>query len=573
MSAGVKECDVGQESRKAIILGLDGATFDVLLPRIERGQMPNLASILTVGVWGGLQSTTPPFSAQAWVSMVTGKNQARHGVVDFWERSPDQPLGQRRNFVTARLIQGETLWQIVGRHGLRAGVINVPVTYPPPAVDGYLVSGLLTPRGVDDFVYPAALMDEVRAMVPNYEPDPFDPLGATKRQILELESWMEKHEKVSRHLLESDPADLFFSVVQALDHLQHLFWNEIAGAAGRGRYASLIDRCYRLADEIIGHRLRMLDGRTHLFLVSDHGFGPVCKWFHVNRFLLERGLLALGEVQSGGMGVLPARLGLTPQRLRSLVRRLDVLGLRRSVGRLARVTLGRQIDRALTPPIDWDRTQAISGSPATEGIYVNLKGRELQGIVAPGTSYEALRERLIVELGALRDPETGEPVVRAVHRREDLYEGPFLDLLPDVVFDLGAGPYLASDALPSPAREGGAGGAVVERLPDDFVQGRHRATGIFAAVGPDIRRREVGRVEGARIIDVAPTVLYSLGLPIPEDMDGRPLLEIFDQVYRTAHPVRYARPELAGEQVPEPVYNENDAAEMERRLRGLGYVS
>lgn len=564
---------MGQESRKAIILGLDGATFDVLLPRIERGQMPNLASILTEGVWGGLQSTTPPFSAQAWVSMATGKNQARHGVVDFWERSPDQPLGQRRNFVTARQIQGETLWQIVGRHGLQVGVINVPVTYPPPVVNGYLISGLLTPRGMDDFVYPAALMDEVQAVVPNYDPDPFDPLGVTRRQILELESWMEKHEKVSRHLLESDPTDLFFSVVQALDHLQHLFWNEIAGAAGQGRYAALLDRCYGLADEIIGHRLRMLDGRTHLFLVSDHGFGPVYKWFHVNRFLLERGLLALGEVRSGGMGMFPARLGLTPQRLRSLIRRLDVLGLRRSVGRLARVTLGRQIDRALTPPIDWDRTQAISGSPATEGIYVNLKGRDPQGIVTPGAPYEALRERLIAELGTLRDPETGEPVVRAVHRREELYEGPFLDLLPDVVFDLGAGPYLVSDALPSPAYEESAGGAVVERLPDDFVQGRHRATGIFAAVGPDIHRRGADRIEGARIIDVAPTVLYSLGLPIPEDMDGRPLLEIFDQVYRTAHPVRFARPELAEEQVPTPAYDENDVAEMERRLRGLGYVS
>ena len=116
-----------RDGRKTIILGLDGATFDVLLPRVERGQMPNLAALLEEGVRGGLQSTTPPFSAQAWVSLATGKNQARHGVVDFWEPSPDHV---RRNFVTARLIRGETLWQIVGRHGLRVGLVNVPVTYP-----------------------------------------------------------------------------------------------------------------------------------------------------------------------------------------------------------------------------------------------------------------------------------------------------------------------------------------------------------------------------------------------------------------------------------------------------------
>ena len=554
------------EGRKAIILGLDGATFDVLLPRVEQGQMPNLAALLKEGVWGGLQSTTPPFSAQAWVSLATGKNQARHGVVDFWEPSPWPPAlapGHRRSFVTARLIRGETLWQTAGRHGLRVGVVNVPVTYPPQMVNGYLVSGFLTPQGGAGFTYPPALKDQILSLVPDYHPDPFDPLGASKRQILELEGWMQKHEQVARHLLEREPVDLFFSVVQALDHLQHLFWNDIAGQADDHAYAPLIDRCFGLADQIIGHRRQMLDGRTNLFLVSDHGFGPAHKWFHVNRFLLERGLLALGETQGGGLGSTLNRLGLTPQKLRGLIRRMDVLGLRRRMGRLARVTLGRQIDRSLTLPIDWGQTQAVSGSPAVEGIYVNLKGREPQGIVEPGAPYETLRERLMAELQVLRDPETGETVVHAVYRREDLYDGPFLDLLPDVVFGFGDSPYLASDAL----------GAVqmLERLPRDYLQGRHRSTGIFVAAGPDIR--DGGRIEGAQIVDVAPTVLYALGLPIPEDMDGRPLLEILNPDYQQAHPVRYSRPELAEEASPEPGYDAEEAAEMERRLRGLGYVS
>lgn len=551
---------MGEDGRKAIILGLDGATFDVLLPRIERGQMPNLAALLKRSAWGGLQSTTPPFSAQAWVSLATGKNQGQHGVVDFWEPSPDHV---RRSFASARLIRGETLWQIAGRHGLRVAVINVPVTYPPQAVNGYLVSGFLTPQGRDDYAYPPALREEILDLVPDYNPDPFDPVGASRRQILELEGWMEKHERVSRHLMERAPPDLWFSVVQALDHLQHLFWDDISGEANTGRYASLVDRCYSLADEIIGQRMDLLDERTHLFLVSDHGFGAARKWFYVNRFLQERGLLVLGEVQRGGAGAVVAHLGLTPQRLRSLVRRLDVLGLRRWVGRMARVTLGRQIDQSLTPPIDWSRTQALAGSPATEGIYVNLKGREPQGIVEPGAAYEALRARLMAELQALRDPETGELVVHAVYRREELYEGPFLDQLPDVVFDLDDGPYLASDA-PTASQ-------VVEPLPRDLLQGRHRSTGIFVAAGPDIR--EGKQIEGARIVDVAPTVLHALELPIPEDMDGEPLLQILHDDYQAAHPVRYSTPRAAEEAAPAAVYDEEDAAEMERRLRGLGYVS
>jgi predicted AlkP superfamily phosphohydrolase/phosphomutase len=233
------------------------------------------------------------------------------------------------------------------------------------------------------------------------------------------------------------------------------------------------------------------------------------------------------------------------------------------MGRLARVTLGRQLESKLVPPIDWSRTKAVSGSPATEGIFLNVTGREREGIVEPGQAYEALREQLIADLSALRDPESGGAVVTAVHRREDIYEGPFLDLLPDLVFDLGDGPYLASDAL--------VASQVLEPLPGDYLQGRHRSKGVFAAVGPGIGEGQ--RIEGARIIDVAPTVLYSLGLPIPEDMDGRPMLEIFDEEYRARHPVEYASPELPEGPAPEPTYDEEDAAEMERRLRGLGYVS
>jgi predicted AlkP superfamily phosphohydrolase/phosphomutase len=552
--------------RKVIILGLDGATWDVLLPRVERDEMPNLAALLQRGAWGGLQSTTPPFSAQAWVSLSTGKNQGRHGVVDFWERSPGAPLSEHRTFVSSSLVRGETVWQTAGRQGRRVGVVNVPVTYPPAPVVGYLVSGFLTPPGKRDYVYPAALADEIEALVPGYKPDPFDPLGATQQQLVELAGWMEKHEKVARQLMERHPVDLFFSVVQAIDHLQHLFWNDIAGRSNDLSRSALIDRCYALADDILGHRLGRLDGETALFLVSDHGFGPARTWFHVNRFLLERGLLALGEVQGSGPGAALARLGLTPQKLRSLVRRLDLLGLRRRVGRLARVTAGRQIDAALARPIDWSRTQAISGSPASEGIYVNLKGREPCGAVEPGEPYEALRDRLAAELLALRDPGTSERVVHAVYRREELYSGPFLDLLPDLVFDLGDGPYLASDA-PMAAR-------VLEPLPPNLLQGRHRPTGVFAAAGAGIA---TGRaVEGARIVDVAPTVLYALDVPIPDDVDGRPLLEIFDDEYRASHPVRYAptveETDLTG--LPKPDRStEEEEAEMERRLRGLGYIS
>jgi predicted AlkP superfamily phosphohydrolase/phosphomutase len=564
-----------QLGKKAVVLGLDGATFDVLNPRVADGQMPNLAALLEEGVWGPLQSTVPPFSAQAWVSMATGKNQARHGVVDFWERSPDQTPDQHDRFVTADSVQAETLWQIVGRQGLQVGIVNVPVTYPPAPLNGYLVSGFLTPQGRDDFAFPPTLKAEIEGLVPGYNPDPFDPLGAGRQQILDIERWMEKHEQVSRHLAERYPSDLFFSVIQALDHVQHLFWDTAVSRADEGDVAPVVNRCYDVADEAIGHRRQMIDGETNLFLVSDHGFGRANKWFHVNRFLQERGYLVLDRSQSAGLRPMLAQLGLTPQRFRALVRRLDVLGLRRGVGRLGRVTLGRRLDRALLPPIDWARTTAISGSPATEGIYVNLKGREPKGSVEPGADYEAVRERLMQDLASFCNPETGEPVVRAVYRREDLYEGPFLDLLPDIVFDLGESPYLASDALPSLLSARGKAGQsqILEPLPEGLLQGRHQPMGIFLAFGPDIRRQGERPIEGARIIDVAPTILYSMGLPIPEDMDGRPLIEIFDADFVAKHPIRHSPAQASSPAGSGSQVDQEDTSEMERRLRGLGYIS
>ena len=187
----------------------------------------------------------------------------------------------------------------------------------------------------------------------------------------------------------------------------------------------------------------------------------------------------------------------------------------------------------------------------------------------PGESYEALRDRLAAELLALRDPDTGKAVVQAVYRREELYNGPFLDLLPDLVFDLGDGPYLASDA-PMAAK-------MLEPLPSNLLQGRHRPTGVLAATGAGIAAGR--RIEGARIVDVAPTILYALDLPIPDDMDGRPLVEIFEKEFQQSHPVRHApavdEKDLTG--LGKPVRStestEEEEAEMERRLRGLGYIS
>ncbi len=558
---------MGKREQRVVVLGLDGATFEVLRPMMARGVLPNLSRVMHEGVWGRLESTVPPFSVQAWVSMATGKNPAKHGVTDFWDLSAGK---SQREFASSNSIQGETLWEILSRHGKGVGVINVPVTYPPLKVNGYMISGLLTPRDEVDYTYPAELRAEILGVLGDYAADPYDPLFPNKGLLREFLYWMRKREEANRYLLSRYPWDFFINVIQALDHLQHLFWHHLDlhhpyySPREAKRYSPLITECYGLADVIVGERLKMLDGRTTLFVISDHGFGPAHKWFHVNRLLAHLGLLVFQERGGSLLSSLMRRCGLTPQTVKKIVRRGDVFGFRRWVmGRAARIGFSKRVGGLLTWPIDWSRSKAYSGSPATQGIYINLRGREPGGIVEPGGEYEDVRDSVISELLRLSDPDTGTSVIERAYRREAIYNGPFLSQLPDVVFSFDGQPYLASDDA--------SAGPVLERIPRNHLGGRHKPDGVFLAVGANIR--EGGTIEGARIIDVAPTVLYAMGLPVPKDMDGKVLLETFASKYREAQPVRYEDVKITErEGESEATYSEEEVTEIEERLKGLGYL-
>jgi predicted AlkP superfamily phosphohydrolase/phosphomutase len=548
---------------RVIVLGIDGATFDLLLPWVEQGKLPNLKRTLQEGSYGVLHSTIPPYSAQAWVSMMTGRQPSKHGVVDFFERQPGR---QQHAFISSTLVQGETIWEILGRHGKRVGAVNVPLTYPPLPVNGYMVSGFMTPRGRDDYTYPPELRDEIMAVTGQYDPDPWD-LLSPDQDLVSIRRWMGITEQAARYLHDRHPVDVYVSVIQALDHLQHHFWDALT-AEGTQRMpedaigAELQD-CYKALDEAIGVRLQWLDEDTTLFMASDHGFQPVNSWFHVNHWLAEQGFLRFTVAHAGAFRTAITRLGWSREGLKKWVRRLDPLGLRRVLGRFTRAAIADKIDDSLSLPIDWSQTVAYSGSRTSEGIYINLKGREPGGVVEPGQEYEQVRARIMDALASLVDPRTGQPAVSAVYRREDVYSGPYTEQMPDILFALDDKPYLVSES--TVAKE------VFTPMDEDAVTGRHHSLGLFAAMGPQIRR---GATTQANIVDIAPTILYALDLPVPRDMDGRVLEEVFTAQYRAAHPVRYEDSEVGGPGSGDEAqgYNQEEEQEMLRRLRGLGYI-
>jgi len=138
---------------KVLVIGLDGATFDLIKPFAAQGQLPHLKKLMDAGAWSELSSTIPPVTASAWTSFMTGKNPGAHGLFDFMQRRKGSydlvPVSSGER-------DGKTLWEVAGDAGRKVIVMGVPVTYPPTPVNGLLVTGMLTPRGAkNSTIWPA----------------------------------------------------------------------------------------------------------------------------------------------------------------------------------------------------------------------------------------------------------------------------------------------------------------------------------------------------------------------------------------------------------------------------------
>ncbi len=551
---------MNQTIDRVILVGFDGATWALLRPWIEQGRLPAFARAVQEGTAGELLSSTPPYSAPAWVSFATGMNPGKHGVVDFWQPDPD---GSGERPISALSVAVPTLWDLLSGAGRRVAVLNVPVTYPPRPVNGLLVSGMMTPSEDAAWAHPPELREELRGRPGGYAVNPYATAAQSEEFLRRVLTWVPRREAAHRDLLGRERWALFANVVQASDPIQHHFWNALDPEHPAGqpdlaqRYGDLIHRCYAEMDAVLQHRLEQVDEGTALLVMSDHGFGPAHKYVHINRLLAELGLLRFQR------GEALRHRGVSMSRLYRLLRRLDPWNLRGRLSNRLRQFLRRQVDRLVAPPVDWARTRAYAGRSSGESVWINLHGRDPRGIVEPGAEYEALRDQVIEALLSLRDPESGSPVVSGAWRKEELYRGPQLPWLPDVLFQVSPYPYLPTDRL---SVEG-----LFEEIAPSVGGGRHRPEGILIAVGAPFRQG--GTIRGATIADIAPTVLYLLGLPVPEDMDGRVLEELLTQEYLETHPVQQGPAVGGGERPAGPSpYSEDERERIAETLRGLGYL-
>ena len=511
---------------KVFILGIDGGSLKL----IEQWQdeLPNLKKVMQNGVYGELESTIPPSTCPAWPCMFTGKNPGKLGFYGFVDVQVQEEHKIRLHSSLDYFQQ--SLWKILSDSSKKVGLFNIPITYPPPEVNGFAISGLGTPfadatKGV--YTYPSNLGETLDRVVGGYEIEAvIDMRVAAKEEQYKkaLEQILAKRLKAAKYLLTNFDWDLFICVFVVLDRVQHYFWHHMDKAHPghtTDKYQTVVKDFYKMVDRAMGELVSMLPQGTNILITSDHGFQGAYGQFWVNKWLEKAGFLYFSKSSSLRVkSLLTAKQLFLSKSNPSLTRLVSKMIPRRLLaGLLARSEIKDHL-ADIFQSIDWSRTKAFGLGPTEAGsmIYINLKGKNPGGIVLPGDEYEQVRQDIIDRLRSMPDPETGEPLDIQVFRKEEIYHGKYLASAPDILFLNNKYRFLGG------RREGKS----EWQVPTPSRSGMHARQGVFMAYGPDIKKSGE-KLPNLKIYDITPTALHMFGLPIPKDMDGRVLTEIFTE--------------------------------------------
>jgi predicted AlkP superfamily phosphohydrolase/phosphomutase len=521
-----------------ILIGLDGATFTVLDSLMAQGQMPALQAFMARGVRAELLTTPHPLTPPAWTTLMTGRSPGNHGIFDFL-RAEIRPNGAFFTLNNFRDIQCETIWSIASREGGRITSLNFPLMAPPPPLNGFIVPGILSWRHLRRNVHPPELYETLKSL-PNFSAQEISFDFEKEKKALhsiaeeELDPWVRFHIVREKHwfnivqrLMETEPCDLTAVMFDGVDKLQHGCWRFLDPAfvpAHPNEFERhLIDLClqyFRHVDDFIGQIVRMGGPQARVFIASDHGFGPNTHIFRVNKWLEQQGYLRWHKnLPAGGL-----KSTSSPYML-----------------------------------FDWEKTTAYAQSAATNGIHIRVQQKP-GDVGVPPDEYESFRNRLIDQLMAIRVPDTHQRLLKAVLKREEAFPGMHPDKCPDltlVQFDHGFVSVL--DAEP-----------IIAARP--AVTGTHYPDGVLMATGPGVAKGKT--LARQSIVDMAPTLLYSLGLPVPADFEGQVIDSLFEPAYLKENPPQLGAPTEPPSSYAQasPASESQDDEVIFNRLRALGYV-
>jgi predicted AlkP superfamily phosphohydrolase/phosphomutase len=536
------------------VIGLDGVTWKLLDAMIDAGVMPRLGALRERGAEGVLQSTVPTYTPPAWTSAATGVNPGRHGIYGFMEGHAQYAS---QGLMHSGRIKAATIWEVANDQGVRTGIFNLPLTYPPRPLDGWMVSGMLTPgygekrTGFASWGGPGSseeLEKHILNCVPGYECDlsanwetDWRDEGLARRALASLG---QRHNALAG-LLDLDPVDIVFSVLEAPDRLQHVYYrymdpsDEMYETAAGAEIRPAIHECFAAVDRIVGLLDDYAGSDGGVVVCSDHGFTAWEVSVHTNA-LLER------------WGYLKMKRGARLMQTRA-ARSLVPLAKRVLPAKVAREAKGRTF-----AAIDWSRTRAFASPIPQQGVFINLEGRERFGVV-PATERGATVRDLVGRFTSLRGPD-GAPVTDVVHTADEVFSGDALEGAPDVMPVLRDHRFELDDE-------------VFHRDPftdlSHLPRGVHHPDGIVVVAGTGVSPRAD---LSASVLDVTPTLLYAAGLAVPEGLDGSVMTDAFDAAHLENNPVATTAPlssKVTDESSP---YSEEEEALIEESLRGLGYL-
>jgi predicted AlkP superfamily phosphohydrolase/phosphomutase len=512
---------------KVVLIGVDGGTLDLIEPWVQQGKLPTFEQIIKKGVYGNLRSTTPYYSAPAWVSMVTGCQPGKHGIYDFFRTDTCV-----KNIVNSRMRKVPAIWNMLTGADKESIVVNVPGTYPPEKIKGIMITGLLTPSLDSEYTYPKEIKNQLRDdrigsylleqvavddipknLTARYAPEKF------ANQVNELTT---SHGIVTMNLMKDFSWDFTMVVFRGTDDIQHLLWNR----------KDLILSCYQKADEYIGKMIKTYPEAIFI-IVSDHGFGTPKKYFYVNNALYNKGYIKTNSNPSINLNTIIAMLF---DKLSRII--FHVVPMQRIV----RSKMGRKfiLSTGSASSIDMNHTIAMYHSVCSRGIRINLKEKYPQGYVDK-KDYDRIKKELTVFLQSIKDPDSGEAIIKNIYDAKDIYGEHAANDPLDIIFDLKE-EYSAQELL-QPLE--GIRSALSSRKKElsilskpgfyDWI-GDHRPNGIFFMYG---KQHIANKRVDASIMDIVPTILALQNVPIPKNIDGNVITDAFTHRPEITHSESY----------------------------------
>jgi predicted AlkP superfamily phosphohydrolase/phosphomutase len=501
---------------RVLIVALSEATLDLIMPWAREGRLPNLQRLMEHGATGRLRSQIPLISTQLWGTIATGRSPGHHGAFDFWQRGPDGTFRE----TTGADMRVPAVWTLLGHKSVRCAVLNVPFTYPPQSINGFMIAGEDAPGAHPSIANPPSIYEEITGKFGRYRLKDIFPGGRQKSDYLTLiEEDVAKQTDVMEHLLRAKEWDFGLVFYSASAIAQHYFWADMEANDASNPYRYVMRSAYEALDAAVGRLEKAAGPGTTVFVISDCGAGPLKSGVQVNTLLQKEGFLRYAQStpnSASRRAVSALRKGLQGA-LQTWAPKSWHYAINH---RLPRLKAWVQSHLAQSD-IDWRKTQAFSRGKEGD-VFVNLRGRDPHGIVSPGEEYESVRTAIIERLEGLIDPVTGERAVDRVYRAEELYQGPMLAWAPDLVIAWRDTAYMPTES------DRDKDSIFVTRWREYMnwpTSGSHRLDGVLIARGPNVRRGVT--VTGARIVDLAPTWLHCFGHEVPAELEGRVISELF----------------------------------------------